>query len=212
MKGAIAVLVILGLVLGTAWWTVDVAATRPHPAIVEELLHETMEHAVRRSAAAIVAPPLDEAALVTDGADHYFAMCEGCHAGPGVEPSELAQGLYPPPPPLHEEEEWSDAELFWITKHGIKASGMPGYGPTHSDEALWAIVAFVRTLPGMTPAAYEPFRPAAGSGHDHGAHGHAHGGHEHGSSDPGADPAGAVADEHDHHHGHDDHDHGEHAH
>ncbi len=210
MRGAIAVLLVLGLVLGTAWWTVDVAATRPHPAFVEALLHETMEHAVRRSAAGIAAPALADAALVTEGADHYFAMCEGCHAGPGVEPSELAQGLYPPPPPLHEEEEeWSDAELFWITKHGIKGSGMPGYGPTHSDEALWAIVAFVRTLPGMTPAVYEPFRPAGGGhgGHDHGAHGH---------GAPAAEAEPVAPDDHggDDHgaHDHGDHDHSSHDH
>lgn len=186
MKGAILTLVVMAAALGALWWNVDVAATNPHAPFVEELLHETMEHAVRRSAAEINAPSLDDSALVGEGARHYFAMCEGCHAGPGVDASELAQGLYPSPPALHEEEEWSDAELFWITQNGIKASGMPAYGPTHSDEALWAIVAFVRTLPGMTAEAYEPFRPQpaspdagepAAGGHDHGSHDH--GSHAH---------------------------------
>lgn len=186
MRGAALILVVVAAILGWAWWNVDVAATSPHAPFVEELLHETMEHAVRRSAADIVAPALDDTALVAEGARHYFAMCEGCHAGPGVDASELAQGLYPAPPSLHEEEEWSDAELFWITKNGIKASGMPAYGPTHSDDALWATVAFVRTLPGMTAAAYEPFRPRRPSqtgdspeaaGHDDGAHDHS--GHAH---------------------------------
>lgn len=185
MRGALFVLAALALVGSLLWWNVDVAATTPHPAFIEEFLHETVEHSVRRHAAGILPPALEDAALIADGADHYFPMCEGCHAGPGVDPSELAQGLYPAPPALHEEEEWSDAELFWITKHGIKASGMPAYGTTHSDEALWAIVAFVRSLPGMTAEAYEPFRPesrtddpgtvkesGADVGHDHSGHAH----------------------------------------
>jgi mono/diheme cytochrome c family protein len=169
----------LGALLGWLWWSVDVAATHPHAAFVEEILHETVEHAVRRSAAAIVAPGLDEAAVVADGAHHYFPMCEGCHAGPEVEASEIAQGLYPAPPALHEEEEWSDAELFWITKNGIKASGMPAFGPTHSDDDLWAIVAFVRTLPEMESATYEAFRPEATDADPSGRGGHAHGDGDH---------------------------------
>lgn len=186
MKGALAVLLAFALLAGWGWWTLDVSATQPHSAFVEDFLHETVEHAVRRSAAEISPPPgLDDPALMAEGAHHYFPMCEGCHAGPGVDPSELAEGLYPPPPSLHEEEEWSDAELFWIVKNGIKASGMPAYGGSHSDEELWGIVAFARTLPGMTPAAYEGFRPgddaemggaapAVSDPHDHGSHDHAH--------------------------------------
>ena len=199
MKGALLVLVLLAALLAVGWWNVDVAATTPHAPWLEELLHETVEHAVRRDAAEIEAPALDDAAMIADGASHYFPMCEGCHAGPGVDASELAQGLYPAPPTLHEEAEWSDAELFWILKNGIKASGMPAYGPTHDDAALWGIVAFVRTLPGMTPEAYEPFRPAEGSSghHDHGAH-------EHGSDAEEATTAPA--------HEHSGHDHSDHAH
>ncbi len=189
MRAGLVVGAALLAILGWLWWTVDVSATRPHSPLVEEILHETMEHAVRRSAAGIVVPPLDDQSLVAEGAHHYFPMCEGCHAGPGVEASELAQGLYPTPPPLHEEEEWSDAELFWITQNGIKASGMPAYGPTHTDDELWAIVAFARTLPGMEAAVYEGFRPDPSAGGGHHGHGAAAAGAEAGEprlEDPGA--------------------------
>lgn len=63
----------------------------------------------------------------------------------------MGRGLRPQPPPLADVvAEWSAAELFWIIKHGIRMTGMPAWGPTHGDEEVWAIVAFVQTLPTMS--------------------------------------------------------------
>jgi hypothetical protein len=50
---------------------------------------------------------------------------------------------------------WRDAELYWIIKHGIKDTGMLALGPTHPEDALWAVTAFVRQLPTMTPEEYQ---------------------------------------------------------
>ena len=65
--------------------------------------------------------------------------------------------LYPPAPDLTKADvvsRWSDAELFWIIKHGIKDTGMLAVGPTHKDEDVWAVSAFVRQLPEVTPEQY----------------------------------------------------------
>jgi mono/diheme cytochrome c family protein len=48
----------------------------------------------------------------------------------------------------------SDAELFWVAKNGLKMTGMPSFGKTHTDEQLWGIVAFVRRLPNLAPEEY----------------------------------------------------------
>jgi mono/diheme cytochrome c family protein len=42
---------------------------------------------------------------------------------------------------------YSDAELFWIVKNGIRLSGMPAFGNVESEENIWDLVHFVRTLP-----------------------------------------------------------------
>jgi len=42
---------------------------------------------------------------------------------------------------------YSDRELFWIVKNGIRLSGMPAFGRVESDEHIWDLVYFVRTLP-----------------------------------------------------------------
>lgn len=45
---------------------------------------------------------------------------------------------------------------FWKIKYGIKSTGMPAFGSTHSDEEIWDMVAFVNRLKrGMTAAQYD---------------------------------------------------------
>lgn len=52
-------------------------------------------------------------------------------------------------------DKWNDAELYWIIKNGIEHTGMIGLGPTHQDEGIWSVSAFVRQLPTMSPAEYK---------------------------------------------------------
>ncbi|MEP0546346.1 MAG: cytochrome c [Rhodothermales bacterium] len=109
-------------------------------------------------------------------------MCQTCHGAPGHERSVIGEGMAPKPPRLSEEaEEWEPEEVYWIIAHGIKMAGMPAFGPTHSDEELWEIVAFAERLPEMTEAEYAALttprsgtaadssaaRPRADDGHDH---------------------------------------------
>ena len=34
-------------------------------------------------------------------------------------------------------------ESFWIIKNGIKMTSMPAYGPTHTDQKIWAMTDFL---------------------------------------------------------------------
>lgn len=105
------------------------------------------------------------------GLEHYGSMCVRCHGAPDVEADEFAQGLDPPAPDLREAaEEFTDGELFWIIKNGIRMTGMPAFGPSHSDEDLWRLAAFVRHLPDLTEAEKASLKEAREAGH--------HGGHE----------------------------------
>jgi hypothetical protein len=105
--------------------------------------------------------------------------------------------VHPTPPDLAEEApERSDRELFWITKHGIKMAGMPAFGPTHSDEEIWGIVAFVRELSRMAPEDYRRWETSAGPAApgDHAAAGdHAAGGAAH-EPMPGMEHAAMAPD------------------
>ena len=93
-------------------------------------------------------------AAIKAGAEHYAALCVGCHLAPGVLKSDLRTGLYPHPPNLAQEEMQESRRAFWIVKHGIKMSAMPAWGKTLDDEAIWDVVAFVRKMPNLTPEEY----------------------------------------------------------
>ncbi len=92
-------------------------------------------------------------AAIAEGLRHYRENCVVCHAAPGLQQSEIAMGMNPPPPNLAgDTQEMPDGELFWYIKHGVRMTGMPAFGLTHSDEQIWKIVAFVRHLPHLTDA------------------------------------------------------------
>jgi mono/diheme cytochrome c family protein len=164
---------------------VDVSALTPHSSATNWALHGIMRRAVQNHAKAVVAPD-NLAGFADRGAGDFGEMCTTCHGAPGTEAGEIGQGLNPKPPALSDAAKlWSDPELFWIVKNGIRMTGMPAFGPTHDDDRMWAIVAFVRQLPDMTPEDYARRTSATADDAPH---------------------------DHDHHHLHQDHDHDEHHH
>ena len=202
----LAALGVIGIYAG--FW--DVAADQPHAGITHWALDTAKERAVRDAAEDIVVPSLTEPAMLELGAHEFREMCETCHGGPGAEPSVIGQGLNPEPPDLAEEaDEWEPAEIFWIVKHGIKMTGMPAFGPTHDEEELWSIVAFVERLPELSPVEYEGYAErgaAAGGGHHDGEMAD---GHEHSGETGSAPEAGDAVGESGHAHPEGDHPHPE---
>jgi mono/diheme cytochrome c family protein len=125
----------------------NVAATAPHTDLERLILNTAMRNAVRARAGKELRRVWSED-QVRKGFQEYDEMCVVCHAAPGKKPSYIRQGLQPEPPNLAEaSKQWSDAELFWIIKNGVKMTGMPAFQPTHQDEQIWDIVGFVRRLP-----------------------------------------------------------------
>ncbi|MBL0419979.1 cytochrome c [Ramlibacter sp. AW1] len=173
--GAVGVLALLGLAGLAVVYTgaYNVAATEEHLSLTRWAFDTTMHRSVRSRADAITRAAEDATpAMLESGASLYKSTCQHCHGGPGVEREEWAGGMRPRPPHLAEAAaEWEPNELFWIAKHGIRMTGMPAFGPSHDDETLWKVVAFVAQLPAMTPERYASLGGGAGHGHGGGAHG-----------------------------------------
>ena len=158
----------------------NVAADAPHWDVTTRVLASVRERSIEARAADLTVPNLADPALIALGAEHYAGMCTGCHLAPGVGDNEMRQGLYPQPPNLSDRRDRSPAESFWIIKHGLKMSGMPAWGVTHDDEAIWGLVAFVQQLPTMDAAAYAALTQDDGEAD----HDHEQGGAEHDSVGP----------------------------
>mgnify|MGYP001208128176 CR=1 FL=1 len=180
-----AVLLIFGIVGGGIVYSglYDVAATDRHWPAVRWALETARTRSIRAHAAGVDMPSrLDDPAQVLVGAEHFAAHCAVCHGAPGVPRGDIANGLYPRPPNLAGATTlYSPAELFWILKHGIKMTGMPAWSD-HGDDELWATVAFIEKLPGMSEQEYAKLVMTTvmqGGGR-----------HHHGAGDGAADPAG----------------------
>lgn len=138
-----------------------IGADVPHWRATYWLLTTLRERSVDRAASPLVVPSLAEPASLLSGGADYNEMCATCHLRPGIRESDFSIGLYPKPPDLtiprgsRDEGESAARRDFWIIKHGIKGSGMPAWGLTHDDQRIWAMVAFLRRLPELTPEQYQ---------------------------------------------------------
>ena len=170
LVGAVAVAVYAGLY--------NVAADVPHTQPVYWLFETVRDRSIASRARDIVVPnDLSDPARNSSGAGQYGEMCSGCHLAPGMERTEISRGLYPRAPELRRKTDLTAAEQFWIVKHGVKMTGMPAWGVTHSDELLWDVVALLRKLPELTKEQYEALVKSAPK---HGEIMQEMGGHQHG--------------------------------
>jgi mono/diheme cytochrome c family protein len=160
-------IVLLGA-LAFIWFGIyNIAADAPHTRPVYSLVENLRDRSIAGHARGLEAPAdLASAQRIAAGAGLYGEMCASCHLGPGVEPSELSQGLYPRAPDLARHRDLTPAQQFWVIKHGIKMTAMPAWGKTHPDPLIWDMVAFVRKLPGMSPSEYERLVASAPKEHD----------------------------------------------
>lgn len=160
----IVVEIILGVLLAKSG-LYNVSVLSPDPGPIHWLFSTTSRNSVIHHSAGIHPPNLADSALAVEGFHHYNEMCVTCHGAPGIERSEAGEGLYPHPPDLvHSAKHMPAREMFWIVKNGIKSTGMPSFGKTHSDQKIWAIVAFLEKMKNMTPAEYASMQKAAKSG------------------------------------------------
>jgi mono/diheme cytochrome c family protein len=134
----------------------NVAATDHHWGVTHQLLEFARMRSIKTHAAGIQVPPdLDKPEKLVLGVDHFAAHCAVCHGGPGVPKGDIGKGLYPPAPDLaHTATHLSDAEMFWVIKNGIKMTGMPAWEFRLADGDMWAVVAFLRELPLLSPEQY----------------------------------------------------------
>ncbi|HEX2965635.1 MAG TPA: cytochrome c, partial [Syntrophorhabdaceae bacterium] len=63
----------------------------------------------------------------------------------------------PPPPDFATKQKdlLGDSTVFWIAQNGIKMTGMPAFGASHSEEEIRAIVHFVKRLPSLRAVEYD---------------------------------------------------------
>ena len=165
MLGAAGLLVLGGLagVSVLLSGVMSTAATKQHLAITHRILDLGLGYSVRANADGITVPRLDDTALIAEGLACYQRHCKDCHGAPGIAPGPAALGMMPVPTNLagvaSQEPEW----LYYVTRKGVRMTGMPAWEFRLDDRRLWAVVAFLKTLPGLSAAEYGHRADAVGS-------------------------------------------------
>ena len=81
------------------------------------------------------------------GAAVYAQVCQACHGDSGMGDGPAGAGLVPPPAdllvhvPLH-----GDADLFRFVRDGIPNTAMVPQGDNLTEEQIWHVVNYIRTL------------------------------------------------------------------
>jgi mono/diheme cytochrome c family protein len=138
---------LLYLRLGFAEVRADVPPSKWEKALMFSAVHAS----VRRRAPEIPNPvPATDENLIAGG-KVYLDGCAGCHGTPG-KPDTSSDSLYPPIPRLPETgTTYTEAQIFWIAKHGIRLSGMFANGKWDSDEKLWQAAGYIKRIKSLPP-------------------------------------------------------------
>jgi len=97
---------------------------------------------------------------IMDGSMVYDKNCSFCHGSLKQPVSPMKTKFYPPAPQLmNRTPDDPDANLFYVTKYGIKLTGMPGWDGVLSDDDIWKAVLFIKNSSKMKDTA--PATPSA---------------------------------------------------
>jgi len=160
MKAFIAGVAITLLVLGCTVFTVShfglypIGADNPPTGLERSLAGRAMDEYADKHKPDMQNPTQLTAANLTDGAKEYEEHCAFCHGGAKAKISPMRDKFNPPAPQLinripHDPDNW----LFWVTKHGVRMTGMPTWDGIMSDEEIWRVIAFIKNSNNLPPEA-----------------------------------------------------------
>jgi len=150
---SISALVLLAAAAAWLYWFVTAHgfSARGKPSAFEAFLARHARRIATPPGATKLKNPLSPTPLtIAEARDHFADHCAICHANDGSGRTQINSGLYPPAPDMRQAvtQDFSDGEIFYIIKNGIRFTGMPGWGG--DDEENWKLVLFIRHLPRLT--------------------------------------------------------------
>lgn len=143
-------IIVIALSTGFAVSRMDISALNPPDRIETSIATFAKRHIVAHEAANMhVNEPVASAASASTGQVLFSVECATCHGKDGRSPTHIGQSMYPRVPDLGSAEiqSWSNPQLFWIIENGVRLSGMPAFRKFDTDEQLWHLVHYIRTLP-----------------------------------------------------------------
>ena len=149
--GAVGAVVAAVVILTGAY---NVAATSQHFGLTFRLIHYVAKRSIQVRAAGLTPPNFGPEDL-DRGLVLFDQQCARCHGAPGVARDAFAEGMNPLPPPLVQPgREWTLPQIYWTTRNGVHMTGMPAFMFRMTDADIWAVAAWVKQMPDLTPDEY----------------------------------------------------------
>ncbi|MGH9864591.1 MAG: c-type cytochrome [Candidatus Acidiferrales bacterium] len=138
---------------------VDMRADVPPSSLETRIAAPAMDASVERHAPKVANPVQPTEQNLTDGAEIYSFKCAQCHGDPAEPKSRLAETLYPPPPQFFGDDrpDMPEFQNFFITVHGIRNTGMPGWKSALTNDQIWKVVTFLSNIDKLPPKAKAVF-------------------------------------------------------
>ena len=97
-------------------------------------------------------PETDE--VVSQGQEVFLGSCAQCHGANGLGDTNIGRNMYPPAMDLtlSHVQHWSDGELYWIIRNGVRLTGMPSWQSSISENDTWKLARFIHKLPHLDAA------------------------------------------------------------
>lgn len=133
----------------------EVRGDLPPSSFESYVMYRAVHASVRRDAPEIPNPisPTDENLIA--GGKIYRNECSGCH-GNFARPGQTGDTLFPPVPQFAKAgTEYTEAQIFWVAKHGIRRTGMFANGKWDADQKLWTVAAFIKRIGSLPPQVQE---------------------------------------------------------
>ena len=161
--GSISTVVVLAIA-GFAYLRLGLAEVRADaeaPELESSIMRMAVHASVRRHAPEVANPITPSEENLIAGGKIYLNECSGCHGTPGVARKE-ADSLYPAAPRLAEVgTEYSEAQIFWVAKHGVRRSGMFANGVWDNDQKLWTVAAYISRIRNLPSRVNDEIQKAA---------------------------------------------------
>ena len=130
-----------------------VCADGPHSNLEARIMPAVLHASISRHAPRETNPVRLNEDNLKAAVDTYKAVCARCHSSGEGKASVYGQSFYPPAPQLPAGmAQYTESQLFWVIKHGIRNTGMPAWGGMLSDEEIWQIVDLLKNSQDLPPS------------------------------------------------------------
>jgi len=146
-------LLLLSALVVTRFGLMPVSADGAHSRLEARIMPTVLHASIVRHASGETNPVALNEDNLKAGVETYKAMCARCHSTPEGEASVYGQSFYPAAPQLPKGmAEYTDSQVFWLIKHGIRNTGMPAWRSMLSDNEIWQVVSLLKNSQDLPPS------------------------------------------------------------